>query len=192
MSLNQGKLIIFSAPSGSGKTTLVHDILHHFPQVRFSVSACSRPRRQNEIHGKDYYFLQPDEFRKLIHEQAFAEWEEVYPGSFYGTLQSEIDRIWHEGHHVIFDVDVEGGLKLKSKFPDRSLAIFVKVPDIHTLETRLRSRNTESEETLSRRLQKAKRELEYSDRFDVVVNNYNLQDAMVQSRKLVSDFLNLT
>jgi guanylate kinase len=190
MTQETGKLIIFSAPSGSGKTTLVHDILHVFPQVQFSVSACSRPRRENEIHGKDYYFISPREFQDFIKEGAFAEWEEVYPGSFYGTLQSEIEKIWRAGRHVIFDVDVEGGLKLKERFPDRSLAIFVKVPDIETLEARLRSRNTESEETLARRLQKAGREMGYEDKFDVVVVNNNLQDAITRSRELVADFLN--
>lgn len=190
MSRPSGKLIIYSAPSGSGKTTLVHDILQVFPQIQFSVSACSRPRRENEVHGKDYYFLTPDEFQHKVREGEFAEWEEVYPGSFYGTLHSEIEKIWSLGHHVIFDVDVEGGLKLKQKFPDRALSIFVKVPDFATLESRLRSRNTESEETLFRRLQKAVREMDYADKFDAIVFNHDLQEAISQSRQLVTEFLN--
>jgi len=185
-----GKLIIFSAPSGSGKTTLVHDILQTFPQIQFSVSACSRPRRENELHGKDYYFLSPEEFQERISNGAFVEWEEVYPGSFYGTLHSEIEKIWNAGRHVIFDVDVEGGLKLKEVFPDRSLSVYVQVPDIKTLENRLRARNTESEETLARRLEKASREMQYAHRFDKVVVNTDLQSAISQSRQMVADFLN--
>jgi guanylate kinase len=190
MSSAAGKLIIFSAPSGSGKTTLVHDILQTFPQIQFSVSACSRPRRENELHGKDYYFLSPEEFQERISNGAFVEWEEVYPGSFYGTLHSEIEKIWNAGRHVIFDVDVEGGLKLKQVFPDRSLSVYVQVPDIKTLENRLRARNTESEETLARRLEKASREMQYAHRFDKVVVNTDLQSAIFQSRQMVADFLN--
>ena len=190
MSSAAGKLIIFSAPSGSGKTTLVHDILQTFPQIQFSVSACSRPRRENELHGKDYYFLSPEEFQERISNGAFVEWEEVYPGSFYGTLHSEIEKIWNAGRHVIFDVDVEGGLKLKEVFPDRSLSVYVQVPDIKTLENRLRARNTESEETLARRLEKASREMQYAHRFDKVVVNTDLQSAISQSRQMVADFLN--
>ncbi|MEY4110385.1 MAG: guanylate kinase [Bacteroidota bacterium] len=190
MSSAAGKLIIFSAPSGSGKTTLVHDILQTFPQIQFSVSACSRPRRENELHGKDYYFLSPEEFQERISNGAFVEWEEVYPGSFYGTLHSEIEKIWNAGRHVIFDVDVEGGLKLKQVFPDRSLSVYVQVPDIKTLENRLRARNTESEETLARRLEKASREMQYAHRFDKVVVNTDLQSAISQSRQMVADFLN--
>lgn len=184
-----GKLIIYSAPSGSGKTTLVQDVISVFPEVCFSVSACSRPRRENEIHGKDYYFLSPEEFQSKVRSGEFAEWEEVYPGSFYGTLHSEIEKIWESGRHVIFDVDVEGGLKLKEKFPDRALSVFVKVPNLETLEMRLRSRNTESEETLSRRLQKAVREMGYADRFDAVILNTDLKEAISQSRHLVAEFL---
>ena len=155
--MRQGKAIIFSAPSGSGKTTLVKHLLANNDNLAFSISACTRDKRGRiEDYGKDYYFLSPEEFKAKIDDDQFIEWEEVYPGNFYGTLKSEIDRIWAEGDHVIFDVDVKGGLSLKNYFMERALAVFVKVPSMDVLKKRLDSRGTESDASLSQRLFKAK------------------------------------
>lgn len=166
----KGKAIIFCAPSGSGKTTLVKHLLSQYSNLGFSISACTRDKRgRNEIHGKDYYFLSIEEFQENIRANAFVEWEEVYPGGYYGTLKSEVERLWNEGKNVIFDVDVKGGLKLKEYFGEDALAIFVKVPSIEELEARLRSRGTETEESLSKRLYKVKFEMSFQDKFDVVL-----------------------
>src|SRR5690554_3436052 len=155
-----GKAVIFSAPSGSGKTTIVKHLLKTNPQLGFSISACTRDKRgREEENGKDYYFLTPEEFKEKIDQDAFVEWEEVYEGNFYGTLKEEIQRIWDQDKTVIFDVDVKGGLHLKEYFGDNALAIFVKVPSIDELKNRLKDRATESEESLSRRLYKAKFEM---------------------------------
>ena len=152
----EGKAIIFSAPSGSGKTTIVRHLLEKNPDLGFSISASTRDKRgRTEAHGKDYYFLTPEEFKKKIDNKEFVEWEEVYEGNFYGTLKSEVDRIWKNGKNVIFDVDVKGGINLKNYFGDKALAIFVKVPSMEVLKERLHDRGTESEESLSRRLFKA-------------------------------------
>ena len=187
----EGKLIIFSAPSGSGKTTLVHHLLSK-PELKlaFSVSATSRGKRPNETHGKDYYFLSADEFRKRIDAGDFLEWEEVYTDQFYGTLRSEIDRIHSEGKYVMFDVDVVGGLNIKKQFGDDALAVFVKPPSIEELENRLRNRSTESEESLRKRVGKAAEEMEYANQFDVVLVNDDLETAKAEAEKLVSDFTN--
>lgn len=185
-----GKLIIFSAPSGSGKTTIVKHLLTKFPNLGFSISACTRDRRgRNEENGKDYYFLTPEEFKHKIDEQAFAEWQEVYPGGFYGTLKSEIERVWSEGKHVIFDVDVKGGVNLKKEYGDKALSIFVKVPSIEELERRLRERGTESEEKISARVFKMKFEMSFQDQFDVVLVNEDLDTALKEAELLVSNFL---
>src|SRR6187402_1043891 len=149
----QGKLLIFCAPSGSGKTTIVKHLLATNSNLGFSISACTRDRRgRHEINGKDYYFLTPDEFKTKIDNNEFVEYEEVYPGAYYGTLKSEIERVWSEGKHVIFDVDVKGGLSLKKYYKERALAVFVKVPSMEVLEERLRERKTDSEESISARL----------------------------------------
>lgn len=189
--MSVGKLIIFSAPSGSGKTTLVHHLLSK-PELKlaFSVSATSRAKRPNETDGKDYYFLSADEFRKRIENGEFLEWEEVYENQFYGTLKSEIDRIHAEGKHVIFDVDVVGGLNIKKQFGDDALAVFVQPPSVEELERRLRHRSTESEESLAKRVAKAAKELSYSGQFDVVVINDDLEKAKQEAEKLVREFTN--
>ena len=184
-----GKALIFSAPSGSGKTTIVRHLLKTNSDLGFSISASTRDRRgRTESHGKDYYFLSPEEFKKKIDNDDFIEWEEVYEGNFYGTLKSEIDRIWNAGKDVIFDVDVKGGLNLKKYFADKALAVFVKVPSLDILKERLSDRGTESEESLSRRLFKAKFETSFQDKFDVVLVNENLKMSLVEAQRLYDQF----
>lgn len=184
-----GKALIFSAPSGSGKTTIVRHLLANNPDLGFSISASTRDKRgRTESHGKDYYFLTPEEFKKKIDEDAFIEWEEVYEGNFYGTLKSEIERIWSEGKNVIFDVDVQGGLNLKKYFGDRALGVFVKVPSIEMLTERLRDRGTESDESLSRRLFKANFEMSFANKFDVVLVNEELQRSLKEAQSLYDGF----
>ncbi len=185
----EGRLVIFSAPSGSGKTSIVRGVLPEVPQLEFSVSACSRPMRPGEKDGVDYYFMTPDEFRKRIDEDAFLEWEEVYPGSFYGTLRSELDRIWLAGKHVVFDVDVAGGLNIKKQYPKQALAIFVQPPSLEELEKRLKARNTETPESLKKRMGKAAYELTFADRFDRVIINDNLQTAIEETIQVLRGFL---
>jgi guanylate kinase len=188
--MHRGKLIIFSAPSGSGKTTIVKELLARNSYLDFSISACTRDKRgRNEIHGKDYYFLTPEEFKIKIDNNEFVEWEEVYVGAFYGTLKSEIDRIWAQGKHVIFDVDVKGGLQIKEHYKDRALAIFVKIPSMEILEERLRGRNTDSEESISRRLFKAKFEMAFQDKFDMVIVNDDLEKAVSVAQKAIDEFI---
>jgi guanylate kinase len=184
-----GKAIIFSAPSGSGKTTIVKHLLEKNPDLGFSISASTRDKRgRTEQNGKDYYFLPPKEFRKKINNDEFVEWEEVYEGNFYGTLKSEIDRVWKQGKNVIFDVDVKGGLNLKKYFGDKALAIFVKVPSIDVLKTRLNDRGTETEESLSRRLFKAEFEMGFCDKFDVVLENEDLVKSLAEAQRLYDNF----
>ncbi|SHG94246.1 guanylate kinase [Chryseolinea serpens] len=184
-----GKALIFSAPSGSGKTTIVKHLLESNPSLGFSISASTRDRRgRTESHGKDYYFLTPEEFKHKIDADEFIEWEEVYAGNFYGTLKSEIDRIWAAGKDVIFDVDVKGGLNLKKYFGDRALAIFVKVPSIEVLKARLNDRGTETEESLSRRLFKANFEMSFQDQFDVVLVNEHLDTSLAEAQRLYDNF----
>jgi len=180
-----GKAIIFSAPSGSGKTTIVHHLLSKNPDLGFSISAATRDKRgRKEENGKDYYFLSPEAFKHKIDNDEFVEWEEVYAGNFYGTLKSEIERVWRSGKNVIFDVDVRGGLNLKRYFGDKALAIFVKVPTLDVLKKRLNDRGTESEESLSRRLFKAKFEMSFQDKFDVVLVNEDLGHSLAEAQKL--------
>jgi len=186
----KGKAIIFSAPSGSGKTTIVRHLLETNPSLGFSISACTRDKRgRNEVDGKDYYFLSPDEFKEKIDDGEFIEWEEVYAGNFYGTLKAEIERIWNEGKHVIFDVDVKGGLQLKEYFGDRGLAIFVKVPSLDDLRNRLSDRKTESEDSLSQRIFKAKFEMTFEDKFDLTLVNEELNESLQKAEKLVNEFI---
>ena len=188
--MQQGKCIIFSAPSGAGKTTIVHALLSAFPNLEFSVSACSRDPRPKERDGKDYFFLGVDGFQQKIQEDAFIEWEEVYTHNFYGTLRSEIDRIWEKGHAVIFDVDVVGGLNLKRFFGDQALAVFVQPPSYDELERRLRHRSTETEDKIRQRMAKARNELAYAKDFDVVLVNSDLDQAIHEAKEIVRKFLN--
>jgi len=185
-----GKAVIFSAPSGSGKTTIVKHLLKTNPQLGFSISACTRDKRgREEQNGKDYYFLTPEEFKLKIDQDAFVEWEEVYEGNFYGTLKEEVQRIWDEGKTVLFDVDVKGGLHLKEYFGDQALAIFVKVPSLEVLTERLKDRGTESEESLSRRLYKAKFEMGFEDKFDISLVNDNMEKSFREAEDLLAEFL---
>lgn len=186
----KGKLIVFSAPSGSGKTTIVRYLLKQKElNLEFSISATSREKRGNEKDGKDYYFLSFQDFKTKIKNDEFLEWEEVYRDNFYGTLKSEVERIWALGKHVIFDIDVSGGLRIKRKFPEETLAIFVKPPSIDELKIRLKKRQTESADKINMRIAKASAELATAPLFDTVVVNDNLEKALAESYKLVSKFL---
>ncbi len=188
--MENGKLIIFSAPSGAGKTSIVKGVLQETPDLAFSVSACSRPKRQNEQDGLDYYFMTPDAFRKKIKEDAFLEWEEVYPGSYYGTLRSEVERIWKSGKHVVFDVDVAGGLNIKRQYPDQALAIFIQPPSLEELEKRLINRGTETPESLQKRVGKAAFELTFAKDFDAIIINDDLNRAIRETIQIVIKFIN--
>lgn len=184
-----GQALIFSAPSGSGKTTIVKHLLATNADLGFSISASTRDKRgRTEENGKDYYFLTPQEFKRRIDNNDFIEWEEVYAGNFYGTLKSEIDRIWASGKNVIFDVDVKGGINLKKYFGDKALAVFVKVPSLETLRERLSERGTETPESLSRRLFKAEFEMTFQDKFDVVLVNDDLAHAKAEAQRLYDAF----
>ncbi|HNR75310.1 MAG: guanylate kinase [Bacteroidetes bacterium OLB12] len=184
-----GKALIFSAPSGSGKTTIVKHLLKNNSDLGFSISASTRDKRgRTEEHGKDYYFLTPEDFKEKIDRDEFIEWEEVYAGNFYGTLKAEIERIWNEGRNVIFDVDVKGGINLKKYFGDKALAVFVKVPSLEVLKERLKERGTETEESLSRRIFKAKFEMSFQDKFDVVLVNEDLEKSLQEAQQLYEDF----
>lgn len=187
--MKQGKLIIFSAPSGAGKTTIVKHLLTKFPSLSFSISATTRESRGDEVNGKDYYFISKEDFLHKIAHQEFVEFEEVYTGTFYGTLRSEIQRIWDNNQHVIFDIDVEGGLRLKRKYEDDALAIFVQPPSLEILKERLTGRGTDSPEKLQERFVKAEKELAYADKFDVILKNHDLETACLEAEKLVGDFI---
>lgn len=183
-------MIVVSAPSGSGKTTIVKAMLAADMKLEFSVSACSRQPRINEQHGRDYYFLSVAEFRKKIAEDAFIEWEEVYPGNYYGTLKSEVQRIWNNGNHAIFDVDVIGGLNIKKKYPGGCLALFIRPPSIAVLEKRLRHRSTDQEETIRKRIEKAEYELSFAPRFDRIIINDELRTAIAETKRVIAEFIN--
>ena len=184
-----GKLLVFTAPSGSGKTTIVKHILNTFPKTGFSVSATTRNKRPHEVHGKDYYFLSVETFKLWISMDAFAEWEEVYEGQFYGSLKSEIERLTSSGHHVVFDVDVKGAMSIKHLYPEDTLTIFIKVPSMEVLEKRLRSRGNETEESLKKRLKKAREELTFEPQFDVVLINDVLDNTLKEAVNIVQKFL---
>jgi guanylate kinase len=183
------KIIIFSAPSGSGKSTIVGHLLQKYPFLEFSISATSRAPRGQEQHGKEYYFYASEEFEQLIKEDAFVEWEEVYNGSYYGTLKSEIDRIWAKGHTILFDIDVKGGVNLKKIFGDTALAVFVKPPCVEELRRRLIGRGTDTPEAIERRVAKAEEELTYEKYFDVVLVNDILSDSLSEAESLVDKFV---
>ena len=189
MSSKNGKLIVFSAPSGSGKTTLVRYLLEQDIPFGFSISATSRLPRGAEQDGVDYYFLTEAAFREKIAQNAFLEYEEVYSGTFYGTLRTEVKRLWASAKHVLFDIDVVGGLNIKQQFPEECLALFVQPPSLEELEKRLRGRGTDSEETIQQRLAKAKEELAYAPQFDRVIVNDNLETAQQEVRKAIEQFL---
>jgi len=183
------KLIIFTAPSGAGKTTLVKHLLSKFQDLAFSISATTRDQRPHEKDAKDYYFLSVEKFKELISNGAFVEWEEVYTNQYYGTLKSEIERLWKEGKHIIFDIDVMGAKSIKEVYPKETLAVFVKPPSPEILLERLRGRKTESASSLKKRVEKAKKELSFETRFDKVLINDDLEAAFVVAEKIVEDFL---
>lgn len=183
------KVIIFSAPSGSGKTTLVKYALEIFPELEFSISCTTRQPRGNEIHTIDYHFISPEEFRQKISEDAFVEYEEVYTDKYYGTLKSEVEKIWNNQKVVIFDVDVKGGISLKKYFKDQALSIFIEPPSIEELERRLINRNTDDAETIKTRVEKAEEEMSYAKDFDVIVINENLDQAKGEIKNLIESFI---
>lgn len=187
--MSEGKLIIFSAPSGAGKTTIVQHLLKTLPSLSFSISATTRQRRGNEVDGQDYYFISKEDFLHKIAHKDFVEFEEVYSGTFYGTLRSELERIWEGGKHIIFDIDVKGGLHLKKKYGDQALAVFVDPPSLEVLIKRLSGRGTDSPSQLTERIKKADEELKYASQFDVILKNHDLKTACAEAEKLVNDFL---
>jgi len=190
MENKKGKLIVFSAPSGSGKTTIVKFLLAKKDlNLGFSISATSRPIRGKEIDGKDYYFISAEAFKKHIAQNDFVEYEEVYTDNFYGTLKSEVERIWASGKHVIFDIDVVGGLNIKKQYPGKTLAVFVQPPSVEVMEQRLRNRKTESESKIKERVAKAAKELQFAKDFDVILLNDILEDTQKKAYKLVKEFL---
>jgi guanylate kinase len=188
--MKKGKLLVFSAPSGSGKTTIVWHLLAQ-PELNleFSISAATREPRGEEVNGKDYYFISTDAFKKHIKAEDFIEWEEVYRDNFYGTLKTEIDRIWALGKNVIFDIDVAGGLRIKSKFAEETLAVFVKPPSIDELKIRLKKRSTESDDKINMRIAKASVELATAPQFDKIIKNYDLDTAKEEAYQLVKEFV---
>lgn len=184
------KVVIFSAPSGAGKSTIVSHLLNRFPELEFSISATSRAPRGQERHGVEYYFYSSDEFRRLIADDCFVEYEEVYAGSFYGTLKSEVDRIWEKGNTIIFDIDVQGGVNLKKFFGEKALSVFIQAPSVEVLRSRLIGRGTDTEEAIERRVAKAASEMEFADgKFDYVLINDDLQTAKDEAEKVIGDFL---
>jgi guanylate kinase len=184
-----GKLIVISAPSGAGKTSIVHHLLKNMNALSFSVSACSRDKRENETHAKDYYFLGVEGFQQKIKEDAFLEWEQVYENQYYGTLKSEIERIWNEGKTVIFDVDVVGGLNIKKQYPKECLSLFIMPPSLEVLAERLIGRGSESDESLQKRLDKAEEEIAQNQAFDTVILNDDLEVACEETMEVITNFI---
>ena len=188
---DMGKMVIFTAPSGAGKTTVVRYLLNKFNDtLAFSVSATTRPPRAQEVNGRDYYFITDEEFRRRIAAGEFVEWEEVYPGRFYGTLRSEVERLWLQDKIILFDIDVKGAQSLKQAFPRQSLAVFVKPPSAEALFERLRRRSTESEESLLQRIGRASEELTYENKFDTILVNDKLEDTLKSAEDIVLQFIN--
>jgi len=188
--MSEGKAVIFCAPSGAGKTTIVKHLVKKIPELKFSISATTRSIREGvEQNGRDYYFLTNDQFEHKKRNGELLEWQEVYEGTFYGTLKSEVERIWEEGHHVIFDVDVVGGLNLKQALGDRALAVFVNAENVEVLKSRLMSRNTESAESLDRRIGKAAQEMTFAEKFDYELINRDLETAFCEAEQIVTDFI---
>lgn len=185
----QNRVIIFSAPSGSGKSTIVNHLLEKYPFLEFSISATSRAPRGEEKHGKEYFFYTTEEFEELIHKGAFVEYEEVYKGSYYGTLKREIERIWAKGHTILFDIDVKGGVNLKKIFGESAMAVFIKPPSVEELRNRLVGRGTDSPEAIQKRVAKAEEELTYEPLFDVVLVNDKLSDSLAEAESLVEKFV---
>lgn len=184
------KVVIFSAPSGAGKSTIVNHLLNLFPELEFSISATSRAPRGQEKHGVEYYFYTSDEFRSLIADDRFVEYEEVYAGSFYGTLKSEVDRIWAKGNTIIFDIDVQGGVNLKKFFGEKALSVFIQAPSVEILRERLVGRGTDTPEAIEKRVAKATSEMEFAEgKFDYVLINDDLQTAKDEAEKVIGDFL---
>ena len=184
-----GKLIVITAPSGAGKTTIVRHLMKTFDFLGFSISATTREKRKHEVDGKDYHFMSVEDFKKMRRRRKFLEWEEVYENQFYGTLRSEVERIWEEGKHIIFDVDVKGAKDIKKAYPDETLAIFVKPPSVEELFARLRNRKTEDEASLKKRFARSKRELKYEKKFDEVLVNDDLATALKEAEEMVLDFI---
>jgi len=184
-----GKLIVITAPSGAGKTTIVRHLMKTFDFLGFSISATTREKRKHEVDGKDYHFMSVEDFKKMRRRRKFLEWEEVYENQFYGTLRSEVERIWEEGKHIIFDVDVKGAKDIKKAYPDETLAIFVKPPSVEELFARLRNRKTEDEASLKKRFARSKRELKYEKKFDEVLVNDDLEIALKEAEEMVTDFI---
>lgn len=186
---SNNKVIIFSAPSGSGKSTIVNHLLSKYPFLEFSISATSRAPRGEEKHGKEYFFFSTEEFEKLISQEAFVEYEEVYKGSYYGTLKSEIERIWAKGHTILFDIDVKGGVNLKKIFGDAAMAVFVKPPCVEELRKRLIGRGTDTPEAIEKRVAKAAEELTYEKYFDVILVNDRLEESLAEAEGLIDSFV---
>ena len=184
-----GKFVIVSAPSGAGKTTIVRRLMQAGLNLEFSVSAASRAPRANEVDGKDYHFMTIEEFREKIMKGELLEWQEVYKDNYYGTVKREVERIWNRGHHVLFDVDVQGGMNLKKLFPDITFSIFIMPPSLEELGKRLRLRSTETEDNIARRLEKARTEISFSDKFDKIIINDDLEKAVAEAIQAVSQFL---
>lgn len=185
----EGKAIIFTAPSGAGKTTVVKHLLEQYDTLAFSISATTRTKRSYEQEGEDYYFMDKDTFQQKIAEGAFLEWEEVYPGKFYGTLKSEVNRVWELGKHLIFDVDVKGAISIKKYFGNRSIAVFIEPPSLETLINRLKNRGTESSETLNQRINRIKNELTYAFQFDKIIVNDILEVTLKEAEMIVEEFI---
>lgn len=187
--MKNGKIIIFSAPSGSGKSTLIGHLLERFPQLEFSISATSRAPRGSEVNGKEYYFLSNEEFKNKVAAGEFVEWEEVYAGTCYGTLRSELKRIWDKGHVIVFDVDVKGGVNLKKIFGDDALSIFIMPPSVEELRRRLEKRGTDTPETIAKRVAKAEEEITYAPLFDKIVVNDSLETAIADATRITETFI---
>lgn len=185
-----GKVVIFSAPSGAGKSTIVNHLLKKFPELEFSISATSRAPRGNEQDGREYYFFSAERFRQLIAEDKFVEHEEVYPGSFYGTLKSEVERIWAKGHVIVFDIDVKGGVNVKRIFGDKAFSVFIQAPSVEVLRQRLIGRGTDSAEAIEKRVAKAASEMEFAaGKFDYVLVNDDLETALAEAQKIIGKFI---